>query len=198
MFAKAGASIRKWSRKSITASWSGFFGGGDFEGEQWIPIDVEKEDKTVFGFIHRSRLKPLSQFQRIPVAIQTEDKNRLVLESENLKVRIEVSRIAFDSEKAKALRDADRQIWGTDGGGAKFRYGQVSVTIDGESASVPENELEDLAQVNLQSPWTAAWFDAATETLYVEALNSDGAGAYGVVFRFVKGEFQDRKVAIPF
>lgn len=46
----------------------------------------------------------------------------------------------------------------------------------------------------MTSPSTSAFFDKDTETLFITAHNSDGAGFYGVTFRIVKGEYRDRMI----
>lgn len=168
----------------------------------WILINYEKNGKDRDGFIYKDRVKGISTFTKIP---KSKHSNGQILLSDN-KIEITVTEKKFDKTKhslkyykgnPNQLDQIDgKPIFGTDGNIPKREYGSITLKIDTLKIVLPKKATENLYEPNLD--FTTANYDEATETVYLQALNSDGAGGYAVLWIIEKGIFKRRITTIPF
>lgn len=168
----------------------------------WILIDYEKNGKDRDGFVYKDRVKGISTFTKIPKSKHSNGQIQL----SNTKIEITVTEKKFDKTKhslkyykgnPNQLNQIDgKPIFGTDGNIPKREYGSISLKIDTLKIVLPKKATENLFEPNLD--FTNANYDEATETIYLQALNSDGAGGYAVLWIIEKGTFKRRITSIPF
>jgi hypothetical protein len=56
--------------------------------------------------------------------------------------------------------------------------------------------LENLYEISLAN--TKAHYDKANDILYIQSMNSDGAGSYEVIWKIEKGIYKNRFIAYGF
>jgi len=168
----------------------------------WIHIDYQKNGKELDGFIYKDRVKGVFKFTKIPKLKSSNNQ----IQFSNEKIEITISERNFDKDKhtfkyfkgnLNQLNLIDGKIiFGTDGNIPKREYSSIEVKIDTLKILLPKKAIENLYEPNLN--YTSVNFDEATETLYIQTLNGDGAGGYAVMWVIEKGKFKKRITAMPF
>lgn len=176
----------------------------DTDGEQWVAIDYEKKGETHGGYVHISRLQFIKNYNRI-AAIKTLRTSLLFKWETNY---LSISKIPFDYKKHElkyAKNDSlnptgnfligidGHAIWGTDGNMPNFQYGKIELKMEEKTIELPMKGLYD---PNLD--FTELNYDATSNTLYISATNSDGAGGYAVLWVVRNGTLIKQWVTIPF
>lgn len=175
------------------------FNGDDFE--QWQIVDYAIDsDSLLTGYIHQSRLKLLSSYEQIPAILSGENEAEFTLRNIEIKVKTE----AFDYDKNKhhiktfqyakysIEKYKGQEIWGTDGTTPRTHYQSIIIKIDGKKIEIPEKERENLFNPNAES--TTCYYDEKSKSLFITAMNSDGAGSYEVLFIIKNGKYLGRKI----
>jgi hypothetical protein len=118
------------------------------------------------------------------------------LSNQNDSFRITLTQVTFEAKKNKLQyvppdqkkgyagylnKINGKEFWGTDGELPTRQYGQVSVEWGKSHFDLPSKAIENLFEPNWDYHYSAAWFDRESNTLYISADNSDGAGGYSVV-----------------
>ena len=173
------------------------------EGE-WRPIDYDLSTENKNGYVHKSRIKLIENFDKIPQSIITDS----TIEFKKDSIKIEVSKTKFipknnnlqyhkenisKNEIGWLEKINGKEIWGTDGNIPKNQYGKFELTLGKDKFHLP---IENLYEPNLD--FTTVNFDSTNRTIYISALNSDGAGAYEVLWIIENGKFKQRITTIPF
>lgn len=174
---------------------------GQPEGS-WIPIDYQKRGGERSGYVFNDRVNFVSNYLSIPVIVQQADK--VVLQGKV--ISIVLAKQPFDRTKNKLnyhKRHKDqleringKPYWGTDSGIPRTEYASMTVSIGTRKIMVPRQAFENLFEPNLQQ--TSANYDQQHDILYIYAMNSDGAGAYQVIWKIVKGAYKERLVVYGF
>ena len=166
----------------------------DFEStdeiQDWISIYIPKnkfslgESKPDFivGFIHKSRLLPLDSLNK-------PDDNKLSFHYCTSEFKSD-NRI-LDKEEDKWLTHIDgRQIWGVDGGYPKTQVDSIELSIDNKAINVNRVLYSDIFECDDD-------FDIYKnqDTYFVYQWNSDGAGAYAIVWVIDDSGIKQRFVA---
>ena len=168
-----------------------------FEGENnWMIVDYElninglKSFKT--GYIHRSRIKLIESFTEIPSAKLND--SVLLLKWDTC--QLQITEKAFKSEKHRLTylhlvgedsivnRIDGNEFWGTDGDIPHSQYSKCQLKMGKKVLNLPSKTL-----YNPNLHHTTLYIDRATNTLYLSALNSDGAGGYVVLWLIKNGQF---------
>lgn len=168
----------------------------------WTNIDYNKNGKELNGYLYKDRYSLISIFQEIPISKKNETEVKLGKDT----IEITITRGAFDKtkHKLKYFRDNKDQIelidnkkyWGTDGGLPKTEYKSISIKIGSQNINLPPKAIENLFEPFLYN--TAANYDNTTNTLYIQSMNSDGAGGYFVIWKIVNGIYKERYIAYGF
>ena len=175
-----------------------------FEKEgNWVNVFYVKKGKMQAGYIHQDRIVYLSTFDSIPLVKQSAA--LAVFQKANRTITIATGK--FDSSKSKLtykksensrfLSQIDgKRIWGTDGDVPKRKYLSIQIQNGNEPFVLPNRYLQNLFEPNLHT--TNVYVDPKTQTFYIAAWNSDGAGGY-VVLWVIKGhQVTEYQVLNPF
>lgn len=178
----------------------------DDGNKNWLNADyTDKNGKDISGYIHSSRVKYIESYESIPSTSVSE--NKIVFNSKNIRVDIESEPFNYKENKryfsttdynGHKVEDKfkGQHIWGTDGTVPQTHYKFISVKINGKTLQIPPKEIENLFNINNES--ASCYFDSEEETLYINMVNSDGAGGYAVLFKIEKGIYKGKTLIIPF
>ncbi|BDD00601.1 hypothetical protein [Persicobacter psychrovividus] len=161
------------------------------EEKDWISIYFPKDDYTIgkgvpiVGFIHRSRFLPL---ENIP---EYSGKN---FSFEYKLSDFDSTNRVIDRKDGKWITAIDgRYVWGTDGEVPKTQVDDIKVTIDGHEVKIPNVYFSDIYEC--RNKFTVYKND---KTYFVYQWNSDGAGAYEVVWVFDENGLKQRLVGVMY
>lgn len=173
------------------------------EGD-WFPVDYKKCNKNFSGYIHRSKVSLLSALTEFRTVKLNDSLLILKLDSN----QITIARQKFSSKRREInytkpevgevyVSSIDGKFpWGTDGNMPSREYKQIHIRSGRNAFTFPGAILRDLFEPNLDM--TSAYIDKRTGKIYIEAFNSDAAGAYVVVWVLKSGEVIHREIFIPF
>ncbi len=170
------------------------------EKNGWEYIDYERAGTINTGSIHRTRLKPISEFRNIPIL--QEDTNPVILSDNQIKIQVKKQPFNTQNHQVAYAKDGstiwidDKKAWGIDGYLPTEEYQAISITIKGQKVMMPYSTYSDLYNPNLDM--TRAYLDSIENKLYITSVNSDGAGGYFVIWLFENGIYKDRLVTHGF
>lgn len=167
----------------------------------WTSIFYKKiNGEEVNGFVYKDRYKKITDFQEISMSAASASSSIVLLKRDS--IQITVSKQPFEKSKhtfqyykdmPSVIEKIDhKQYWGTDGGIPRFEMKAVEIRIGNSNYTLPATALEGLYEPNID--YTAAHFDKSTNTIYIQSLNSDGAGAYYVIWKVENGVYKERLV----
>lgn len=154
-----------------------------------------KDDELKWGYVNSSGLVNIRSFKQIPMT--TNEDGKAILSSVDVKVTLTQS--PFDPQQHKITREPrynsishidNTRVWGTDGELPVSQYSSVSVVIGKKTINLPAAAFHDLFNPKLFH--TEVFYDAARRRVFITSLNSDGAGAYYVVWIIDKGVYKKR------
>lgn len=174
-----------------------------FESEgNWWPIDYGFENKTFKGaYIYASRTKPIDKFTPIPARVSND--SVLIYQWDSCKLLI--TERSFKPKKHKfkyqVLEGGDsilqfidgKPYWGSDGYLPSEEYGKCQLKIGKKTVNLPTSTL-----YNPNFHLTNLYIDRITDTLYLVAYNSDGAGGYAALWVIQKGVLKQQFVTYSF
>ena len=178
------------------------YGLGTEEG--WTAVDYRFDGQTSSGYIHRSRLKFIDMFDEVPASLLADTAIRF----RSTSLKLTVTSAPFDPEANRLeYRSAgsgdhafrylatvnENTIWGTDGNVPNRQYGKMRLEWLSKVIDLP---VESLFEPNLLD--TRVYVDTYHETVYVTALNSDGAGGYAVLWVVRGDQLKGRVITRPF
>ena len=163
----------------------------------WIAVDK--------GYVHKSRLKMIGEFPSIGKG--KEQGNSITIAGKGISVTISTQK--FDKTKHKITKKKHKyyeeliidgkSAQGTD---TSFipenHYKSIIVTINGKNVSIPKSAYDDLYQVWVNPYNNEVYYDKEDDVLYIFVRCGDGAYAYKVCWRIVKGEYKTRIIGEPF
>lgn len=157
--------------------------------QEWISIYLPKNDYSleksapnyIVGFIHKSRILPLEKLQGYSGNDFTFEYKLSKFDS--------INRI-IDKQDGKWITAIDgRPIWGTDGNFPKTQVDDIKVIIDGQEIEIHEVFYSDIYECdNRISIYKNG------DTYFAHQWNSDGAGAYEIVWVLDKNGLKQRLV----
>ncbi|MGG5208312.1 hypothetical protein ACQWU4_05140 [Chryseobacterium sp. MIQD13] len=178
----------------------------DETNKDWVNADyTNKNGELLSGYIHSSRIRFLESYESVPQTAVSE--NKTVFNSKNIKIIIESEPFNYKENK-KFFSSTDyngqkiedkfkgQHIWGTDGTIPQTHYKLISIKMNGKTLQIPLKEVENLFNINTE--FATCYYDPKNETLYINMVNSDGAGGYAVLFKIVKGEYKGKTLIMPF
>jgi hypothetical protein len=168
----------------------------------WTNIDYSNNNAECNGYIYKDKYKLVDDYINIPVYKQTT--NRVILKKDSISITLTMA--VFDKKKHrfKYLKDYPDQIdlidnkkyWGKDGGMPSSQYDKIVISIGKKTKILPIAALQGLYEPNMFSP--TATFDNVKDVVYIQSMNSDGAGSYEVIWRIEKGKYKERLVVYGF
>jgi hypothetical protein len=151
-------------------------------------------------YMHATRLSKINDWKQIG-AHPTADGKTCLAQLPGFEVQ--VRRIPFKADEHVITRDDQgvhlvdgKMPWGRDGGLPEASL-VLAVRQGGKSVAIPAAATRDLYEPNMDSLFVLTPSDPAGQAL-VLMLNSDGAGAYGVIWAFQNGSYRGRAVFNPF
>ncbi|HQW13018.1 MAG TPA: SH3 domain-containing protein [Saprospiraceae bacterium] len=168
----------------------------------WTNVNYSKDSKDVNGYVYKDRLILVSSYTNLPMLTKTD--SLVVLGKDGVKILITIQNFdsgkhafTFSPERKDQIQLIDNKpYWGTDGGLPKTEYKSIEVYIGYTSLALPNSALLGLYQVSLDS--SQVHYDKKNDTIYIQSMNSDGAGGYGVIWKVAKGVFKGRYVFSDF
>ena len=163
----------------------------------WIHPDNE-------GYIYNDRVKWIEELPKVAKGV--EKKNAIHFSGKDIQVvlsseKFDKSKHSFkyNKEYPDAIEKIDgKTFFGTDGNMPKEAYKSIEVKIRGKQVSIPQSTYSDLYEPNLYTDLNFVYYDKDSDSYYIVATNSDGAGAYMVCWQIEKGIYKGRKIGIPF
>ncbi|MBL9152395.1 MAG: hypothetical protein JNK37_07920 [Verrucomicrobiales bacterium] len=159
-------------------------------------VYFDDASRTEPRYMHGSRLKPVTGWNQIAPVGAT---GRLLHRG----FEARVSGGPFSPAEHKVTHTADgvalvngKVPWGQDGGVPR-RLLTLTVAIGGQPVALPLDVADNLYEPNVDSLVLLTPGDPAERALLL-MVNSDGAGAYCVVWAFEKGAYRGRAVFAPF
>ena len=86
--------------------------------------------------------------------------------------------------------------WNTLIGIPTREYKSIEVNIGQRKMSLPKVAFENLYEPSLDH--TQVNYDKTNDIVYIQSMNSDGAGGYEVIWKIEKGVYKDRFIAYGF
>ena len=173
------------------------------EGE-WRPTDYDLSRQNKSGYIHNSRVKFIEEFDKISYDKLTD--STITFKKDSIKLIITKTKFNPKNNKLQYHKGDTsknemswlekingKEIWGTDGNVPKHQYGQITLTFGKDKINLP---VDNLFEPNLD--YTTVNIDSKNRTIYITAMNSDGAGGYAVLWIIENGIFKQRITTIPF
>jgi hypothetical protein len=172
------------------------------DSSNWVDIDYSTESKDLQGQVYKSRLKFISDYSRIPVSATPP--SAIILSKDSIKVIITEKRFEKARHQFSFYKDAKTQValidhnkyWGTDGEVPTREYQSIDIMIGNRRISLPRSAFVNLYEPNLGT--TEVNYDRANDIIYIQSMNSDGAGSYEVIWKIEKGVYKKRFVAYGF
>lgn len=175
------------------------FNGDEFD--EWQIVDYAiGSDSLLTGYVHQSRLKMVSAYEKIPTVFAHE--NAAEFTSKNIEIKIKTENFDYDKNKHHiktfqypnnaVSKYKGQEIWGTDGTIPRTHYQSISIKMNGKLIEIPEKEIENLFNPNTES--TECYYDEKNKRILITSMNSDGAGSYEVLFIIQNGKYLARKV----
>lgn len=184
----------------------------DFSSQSNIPV---RKQLTISGLKNASYF--LTCFNSHSIPFESKD-SLLTFYTEEVQVYVEIAH--FDSTEhkleykgSKDLYEIDgKTFYGTDGGVPRFQYSSIYLKINGMKKYVPKAMIVDMYEPSFSTPRgnkhvkvPEGYCDAPAVhitkegTIILRMDNSDGAGAYSVIWFFDKyGELVERIVSYGF
>jgi hypothetical protein len=165
----------------------------------WAEV-VSETGSAGKAYLHTSRLRSLKGWKEITSEAADSAKS-VTLKSKTLEAT--VTSTPFQKESFKITQSKNNGVlvngaspWGTDGEMPQ-RVLQLTIKHLGKELALPAAVTQNLFQPNLSTLQLLISTDHPDHVLVMMA-NSDGAGAYTVVWSFQNGVYKGRAVFVPF
>jgi len=156
---------------------------------EWVHIykqDSEDESGGTVGYVHRSRILPLSTFNTIKnidffkdSCIGRNDSLTVIIKSSSFNP---VKHKLFYSDKALEKIDG-KSFWGTDKTLPKKAITSLKIINNGMPILIPQSAFDNLYEPRFK---TLKIFVQTSDSFYIELTNGEGDGAYTVIW-IIKG-----------
>jgi len=170
----------------------------------WRPVDYVKNGKELSGYVHDSRLFYIDNFKSIKYRSLTKDS--VIFSHDSISLTVIKEPFIANKNKLKYKKIGDKtnesmflakingkQIWGTDGEIPKYQYQKILLKIGNKVINLP---CKNMYEPTLK--YTKVNVDSKTNTIYITADNSDGAGGYTVLWIVTNEIFKRKIITIPF
>ncbi len=188
------AIVTKLNNNSIVRIW-------DEKPEQADRLHVYYQtnyETGIEGYVHKSRLKFLSDFRSIK-NVKSQD-NFCSAKNDSLTIKISSLKFISKNHRIKHHKQTNSEsgyyesidgkpIWGRDGDLPTRTIDHLSVSINNKSITIPNTAFNDLYEPRFN---TLHVYIDRDGTFYIELDNSDGAGYYSVIWTFSKGRYISR------
>lgn len=151
----------------------------------WKVLFIERNNSGseayIEGYVHKSRLVLLPKWKTKITGLNVEiTKTTFVAKQHKL-----------SSKNNEVISIDGKRFWGTDGPMPKTVISAVKISNNGSIVDVPASAFNDLYEPRLKS---LAMTTGPDNTFYVKLDNSDGAGAYSVIWIFKDNKYYARYI----
>jgi hypothetical protein len=168
----------------------------------WIDVNYLKNNTENSGYVYFDRVKSITEFKKINSIFS--DQNSITFESDKVYIKIKTRQfdkknhnLSYNKEYKNVLEKVDNvEIFGTDGNIPKNEYLNFEIILNSQKIQLPKEAYINLFEPNLD--YTLVNYDENNNRLFIQSMNSDGAGGYAVIWMFENGKYQDRFITIPF
>ncbi len=168
----------------------------------WANIDYTKKNKELNGYIYKDKYILVSSFPSFKVSKKSV--NSITLRKDSFEVTIFQSKFDKKKHKYKYVKNYPLQIelidnkkyWGMDGGLPSTQFEKIIIKVGTKIISLPKIAVEGLYEPSIFN--AEVNYDKSNNTIYIQTLNSDGAGSYLVLWKVTNGKYIDRLVAYGF
>ena len=151
----------------------------------WTDIDYSKNGKDLNGQVYKDRVIFISSYLTVPVL--TKDNAEITLKKDSIKIVLTEQKFDKSKHRFSFYKEAKDQIefvdnkkyWGKDGGVPASEYKSIEVTIGQRKILLPKKAFENLYEPSLYN--TQVNYDKTNDIIYIQSMNSDGAGSYEVI-----------------
>lgn len=177
-----------------------------YEGESsWVNIDyqlsADRAKSFKSGYVHSSRIKLVQTFTEIPrnqindtlIKFKWDSCQLIINEQYFNPKKHRFTYHKYEDQDSVISKIDGRDIWGTDGDLPQTQYGKCQLKLGKKVIDLPSASL-----FNPNLHLTSLFIDRFTNTLYLSAFNSDGAGGYVVLWEIRNGTFYQQFIAYGF
>jgi hypothetical protein len=154
----------------------------------WTSIFYGKRKQELSGYIHHDRLKYISDYERIPGVSGSDS----IFAKDSIRVVVGVQRL---SKSGYGIFKTGKS-YGTDGERPTTEYRSIFVRLGSRELLLPRTAIGDLFQPTIFH--TKVNYDRKKDILYIQSMNSDGAGGYYVIWKIERGVYAGRFIASDF
>lgn len=162
----------------------------------WTNILFTKNGRQQTGYIFNDRVKIIAGYHNIPII--EDDAHNVLCQKDSVKVL--VSTQPFNKEKYRLTYSKDnpdllesingKHGWGVDGYLPTAEYKSIQIQIGKRKTSLPPVALSNLFEPSLSN--TRVQYDHRKDILYIESVNSEGAGNYMMMLKVERGVFSEK------
>jgi Bacterial SH3 domain len=174
-----------------------FFSFENEKHKDWYAVDF-KQNNTVSGYVHRSRVKFIEKLSKVKYRKTIKDTFYIKNDSISLKMIIGdfiTTKHKLTKSNTVITKIDGKRPMGVDGGLPKTELKSIQLKIGNEVIDVPKSELNDLYQISFVSPDV---YLGQNGDIYFTMANGDGAGGYVAAFTFKNKKFVSRYVFYSF
>ncbi len=137
------------------------------------------------GFIHKSRVKLLTEFLEIEPSNQSENNirfkhNDFSIDIFSEKFLVKNNKLQRSSDGVAVTKINGKDFYGTDGEIPKTSFKSIVFKGNKKTITVDKEQLSDIFEPDFNR--TQVYFDKSTQIFYLTMHNSDGAGSYDVAW----------------
>jgi len=161
---------------------------------KWIKIYKQQPKKSLLeGYVYEDKIYSISRFPRLRQ--KKTSINNSTLQNDSMLVTVRSSKFISKNHRLSFQGDQThidgKLIWGADNSMPHIHISSVIVSIDGNIVNIPNKAFEDLYEPNYSN---FNVYLGKNNTIYIEMDNSDGAGAYTVIWIIKDGKYFDRYI----
>lgn len=167
-----------------------------------VHIEYTRKQKELSGYVYNDRFTAIAEFNKIPVYSQRD--NQIIFRQDSMEITISAKLFKKSLHKFKYYSQAldeiefidNKKYWGTDGELPSSEYEAITIRTGMKTMRLSKSALQNLYQPDLAG--MEINIDEKKNTLFIHAMNSDGAGFYEVTWVVKKGVYLGRLIAYGF
>ncbi len=202
---RAGAGIKSKIIGRINSGDFVFIYSNNFDKDKWVDVKYPNGDNIIRGYIHKSRLRLLSSYTKIPF---TQKKNNFFyffnkdlelglavgIEKFNIQKHISKFTIVKDGNMTVFEKYNGKTVYGIDIESPYSNYISIKAKFGSKIIQIPREDFENLFNANEGDLYMKVNYDVDTNSLYFTSSNSDGYLSYNLLYVIKKDGSFTRKI----
>lgn len=170
---------------------------------QWVGVHYTKNNRSREGYIAVSRLKAIQNFPQFKRQLLTDE--QVIFTNDTIRITITQKPfykkshvLTYSKEYPDLITQIDHsEYFGTDGEMPRTQYHQIILTYpQHHEITLPEEATADLFEPSLNR--LHVFYDSKTKSIFIDGINSDGAGGYVAVWKIENGIYKGRMIFTGF